>query len=81
MAKRRMRFGTWCAKDPDDETLICYEFHMKDADGFQYTKYFTSEDEQDHSMLYRLRYAWINTIEKRTTDSGQEVWYAKLYEE
>lgn len=81
MAKRRMRFGTWCVKDPDDETMIVYEFLMKEENGFQYTKYFTSEDAQDISMLYRVQYAWIDTIEKRITDSGLEVWFAKLYED
>ena len=31
MAKRRMRFGTWCKKDLNDTTKIVYIFHTYDG--------------------------------------------------
>ena len=30
---RRMRFITWCNKDPEDETFIKYTFKEKDDNG------------------------------------------------
>lgn len=76
MAKRRMRFGTWCNKDINDSTKIVYEF--KTAEGK--TLYFTSEDKQSFSMLARLRYAWIESIEYVSNEFSTH-WYAKLYED
>lgn len=76
MAKRRMRFGTWCRKDEDDETKIVYEFKTYDGD----TLYFTSEDDMSFSMIHRLHYAWIDKIEKIENEVSTH-WFAKLYEE
>lgn len=73
---RRMRYGTWCGKDPDDETKIVYTFHMKERDGHEHTERFTSDDPQSFSMLVRLREAWIKSIEKV---SGH--WAVELYED
>ena len=73
--KRRMRFITWAKKDPDDETPIRYEFKGKDR-----VWRFTSDDEVSYSMLERIRNAWVESIEKVSTDQG-EVWKAVLYED
>lgn len=80
MTKRRMRFGTWCRKDPDDETKIVYTFRMKEADGYEHTAYFTSEDGQSYSMLSRLREAWIEKIE-RVQNEFDDAWNVVLYED
>ena len=74
--KRRMRFGTWCRKDPDDTTLIAYTF--TDSDGE--TSYFTSEDECSYSFLGRLRNAWIESIDLVENEFGKQ-WNAVLYED
>lgn len=81
MAKRRMRFLTWAKKDPNDETPIHYTFRMKDsADGAEYVKKFTSEDTCYFSFMEKLRSAWVEKIEKVSTDTG-DYWDAFLYEE
>lgn len=77
---RRMRFGTWCKKDPNDETKIVYTFHMKESDGSEHTMYFTSEDKASYSLLNRLRAAWIMKLE-RVTNELSDHWFAELYED
>lgn len=77
---RRMRFGTWCKKDPTDETKIVYTFKMKEADGTRHTSYFTSEDTCSYTMLSRLREAWIESIE-RVKNEFSDHWAVVLYED
>lgn len=77
---RRMRFGTWCRKDPDDETPINYTFKTKDAFGDDVTMYFTSEDECSYSMIRRLYNAWIESIEL-VSNEFQHAWNVVLYED
>lgn len=77
---RRMRFGTWCRKDENDETLIVYTFRMKEIDGTAHTVYFTSDDPQSFAMLSRIRYAWVDRIE-RITNEFQDAWNVVLYED
>lgn len=77
---RRMRYGTWCRKDPDDETKIVYTFHMKEWDGYEHTLYFTSEDVVDIFMLSRLREAWVKNI-KRVQNEFSDHWWVELYED
>lgn len=76
MAKRRMRFITWCKKDRDDETKIVYEFRAKDGEVMR----FTSEDTVSIPMIYRIRYAWVESIELRR-EGDTDFWFAKLYED
>lgn len=73
---RRMRFGTWCRKDPNDETKIVYEFTTAEGE----TLYFTSEDSVSFSMLTRIRCAWIEKIEYVSNEFSTH-WFAKLYED
>ena len=77
---RRMRFGTWCKKDLEDETKIVYTFRMKENDGEVHTAYFTSEDEQSFSMISRLHNAWIEKIEYIDNEFSTH-WNAVLYED
>lgn len=72
MAKRRMRFVTWCKKDVNDERKINYT--VKTYDGKVLT--FTSEEEQPRSMLVRLREAWVDKIELVNNE-----WNVSLYED
>lgn len=78
--KRRMRFGTWCRKDLDDDTKIVYTFKMKDADGNSRTAYFTSDDKCSFSMIWRLRNAWIERID-RVENEFECCWNVVLYED
>ncbi len=80
MARRRMRFGTWCRKDPDDMTLIAYTFKTKEWDGTEKIYYFTSEDVCSFSMLERLRNAWIESI-TRVKNELADQWNIVLYED
>lgn len=73
---RRTRFGTWCARDINDETKIVYTFRMMDADGKKHTEHFTSDDTMEPGMMYRLREAWIDTIHR-----DSDAWIASLYED
>lgn len=70
--KRRMRFITWAKKDPEDTTKIIYT--LKTAD--EGTLHFTSDDEVEYSIMQRIRYAWIERIEK--VDGA---WEVVLYED
>ena len=72
---RRMRFGTWCKKDIDDNTKIIYTFRMTENDGTEHTENFTSEDAVPWSWLERIRYAWIDKIER-----DQDAWIVTIYE-
>ena len=72
MAKRRMRFVTWCKKDVNDERKINYTLKTYDDKVLN----FTSEEEQPRSMLIRLQNAWIDKIELVNNE-----WFATLYEE
>ena len=76
MSKRRMRFGTWCKKDPEDTRLIVYNF--KDSEGKMH--YFTSEDTMPYSWLGRVRNAWIEKIVD-CKNEFQDAWVAYLYED
>ena len=76
MSKRRTRFGTWCKRDENDETKIFYTFRMKNYDGMQEVKHFTSDDGVPASWLTRLYYAWIESIERK-----EEGWQVSIYEE
>ena len=78
--KRRMRYGTWCKKDPEDTTKIVYTFKMKEWDGYKHTELFTSEDPQSFSMIHRLREAWIESIERVQNDFSDH-WAVILYED
>lgn len=80
MAKRRMRFVTWCKKDPDDTTKIVYTFKATECDGQKHTMYFTSEDTVPYSLIERLRYAWIEKID-RVKNEFEDVWNVVLYED
>ena len=80
MAKRRMRFGTWCRKDPEDETMIVYAVHFKEWDGTIKTEYFTSDDIVSVSTIHRLREMWIKTVE-RVKNEFQDAWVVELYED
>lgn len=75
MAKRRTRFGTWCKRDINDTRKINYTFRMKEG-AETVTRTFTSEEDVERPMLYRLRYAWIESIELINNE-----WYAVLYED
>ena len=79
MGKRRMRFKTWCAKDPDDERKINYTF--KDGRTHK-TYYFTSENELDIFLFLRIQKAWIESIElvKNEFNNPEGEWYVVLYE-
>lgn len=77
---RRMRFGTWCKKNPDDETKIVYTFKMKEWDGTVRPLYFTSEDDVSLSMINRMRNAWIESI-KRVKNEFSDHWCVVLYED
>ena len=72
MAKRRMRFVTWCKKDVNDERKINYTLKTYDYKVLN----FTSEEEQPRSMLIRLQNAWIDKIKLVNNE-----WFATLYEE
>ena len=72
MAKRRMRFVTWCKKDVNDERKIHYTLKTYDYKVLN----FTSEEEQPRSMLIRLQNAWIDKIKLVNNE-----WFATLYEE
>ena len=72
MAKRRMRFVTWCKKDVNDERKINYTLKTYDYKVLN----FTSEEEQTRSMLIRLQNAWIYKIKLVNNE-----WFANLYEE
>lgn len=69
---RRMRFGTWCAKDTEDERKINYRF----TDAEKNIKTFTSDDIVPREMLKRIGRAWIASIDLRNNE-----WYADLYED
>ena len=69
---RRMRFGTWCKKDINDERKINYTLKTYDKKILK----FTSDDEQPPSMLGRLQNAWIEKISLIDNE-----WIAILYEE
>ena len=71
MAKRRMRFVTWCKKDVNDERKINYTLKTYDYKVLN----FTSEEEQQRSMLIRLQNAWIDKIKLVNNE-----WFANLYE-
>lgn len=77
---RRMRFKTWCAKDPEDAIKIVYTFRMKEWDGYEHTEYFTSEDCVSISTLSRLREAWIEKVE-RVQNEFSDHWNVVLYED
>lgn len=77
---RRMRFGTWCKKDPDDETKIVYTFKMKEGDGTVNLRYFTSDDSCSYFFLGRLREAWIESI-TRVQNDFEDAWHVVLYED
>ena len=72
MAKRRMRFVTWCKKDVNDERKINYTLKTYDDKVLN----FTSEEEQPRSMLIRLQNALIDKIKLVNNE-----WFANLYEE
>lgn len=78
--KRRMRFGTWCRKDPEDTTMIVYTFRMKDHNGEEHTKYFTSEDYVSYLLIHRLSNAWIESI-TRVKNEFEDAWNVVIYEE
>ena len=78
---RRIRFGTWCKKDPDDERKIIYTFHMKEADGTKHDSFFTSEDIVSWNMLSRIREAWVKKIELLNNEFEQDAWSVELYED
>ena len=67
-----MRFVTWCKKDVDDERKINYTLKAHDGKILK----FTSEEEQPHSMLNRVRNSWIDKIELVNNE-----WFVTLYEE
>lgn len=69
--KRRMRFGTWCKKDINDDRIIHYTFKCNGE-----VKKFTSEDELPRTMLSRLGKSWIKSIK---LIDGE--WFAELYED
>ena len=69
---RRMKFVTWCKKDVDDERKINYTLKTHDCKILK----FTSEEEQPHSMLNRVRNSWIDKIELVNNE-----WFVTLYEE
>lgn len=71
-SKRRMRFITWCEKDPNDDSPIVYNF--TDYNGEVHK--FTSEDFVDYSMIKRIRQAWVTNI-----DNVDGTWYVWLYED
>ena len=77
---RRMRFITWCNKDPEDETFIKYTFKEKDADGNVIEKHFTSEDTCSFSFMERLRNAWVESI-ILVEKSWGNYWNVVLYED
>ena len=79
---RRMRFITWCRKDPDDKTPIHYTFKMKEADGEEHIAFFTSEDTCSFSMMERIRQAWIEKIELIDIDNEFcKSWHVVIYED
>lgn len=78
---RRMRFGTWCKKDPEDTRKIVYTFHMKENDGTKHDRYFTSEDIVSWSMLSRIRQAWIKEIKLVNNEFERDTWFVELYED
>ena len=66
-----MRFVTWCKKDVNDERKINYTLKTYDYKVLN----FTSEEEQQRSMLIRLQNAWIDKIKLVNNE-----WFANLYE-
>jgi len=78
---RRMRFGTWCKKDPYDKRKIIYTFHMKEADGEKHDSFFTSEDIVSCNMISRIREAWVKKIELLNNEFEQDAWSVELYED
>ena len=77
---RRMRFVTWCKKDPEDETPIHYTFYKKEADGKTEVIHMTSEDTVSFSMLERVRQAWVKSITTGEDESGKW-WNVVIYED
>ena len=67
-----MKFVTWCKKDVNDERKINYTLKTYDDKVLN----FTSEEEQQRSMLIRLQNAWIDKIKLVNNE-----WFANLYEE
>ena len=77
---RRMRFVTWCRKEPDDNTTIAYTFNLIDENGEHLTKYFTSDDTCSFVFMERLRAAWIESID-RVSNEFFDGWNVVLYED
>ena len=73
MAKRRMRFITWCKKDINDVRPINYTF--KSADGKIH--HFTSENTVTPHMMNRVRYSWVESIEL----TPENTWNVVIYED
>lgn len=70
--KRRTRYINWCKKDANDERKINYTLKTYDGKLLK----FTSEEAQPFSILERLRYAWIESIELINNE-----WNVVLYED
>ena len=75
---RRMRFITWCKKDPEDERKINYTF--KHSNG--YVSHFTSESELSLHEFLKVQNAWIESIELiNQSENFAGEWVAVLYED
>lgn len=74
---RRMRFVTWCKKDPEDERKINYTF--KHSNGC--VSHFTSEDELSLHIFLKVQNAWIENIELvNQSENFAGEWNVVLYE-
>lgn len=77
---RRMRFITWAKKDPDDNTKIAYTFRKRNQDGTKDTIYFTSEDLVSWDLFFRIREAWVESVELKQ-EEAEAVWNVVIYED
>lgn len=73
---RRTRFITWARRDMNDTTPIKYTF--KESTGKELKM--TSENTVSYHLMERIRYAWIDSIEKKQDESG-EYWDVRIYED
>ena len=74
---RRMRFVTWCKKDPEDERKINYTF--KHSNG--HVSHFTSEYELSLHIFLKVQNAWIENIELvNQSENFAGEWNVILYE-
>jgi len=67
-----MNFKKWCLLDPDDERVINYTLSGI-MEGKKQTLKFTSEEEMNGLMLFRIQRSFIEKIELKNNE-----WFIEL---